>query len=87
MTNDNADGVVPAGVVPPDIGPEASSGFQSHARTASRPYTRDNRRSAAVEGGGFQTAVKQNQDKHLSFTNCAATRLGASTNRLLRPKH
>ena len=42
---------------PPDLGPEASSGFQSGPRTASRPYTRDNRHSSAVNGGGFQTTI------------------------------
>lgn len=64
MTNstDNADGVVTAGVVPPDLGPEASSGFQSQARTASRPYTRPKHRVTTMDGGGFQTAVKQNQE-------------------------
>jgi hypothetical protein len=57
MTNsaDNADGVVPAGVVPPDLGPEASSGFQSQARTASRPYTRPKHRVTTMDGGGFAT--------------------------------
>ena len=30
----------------PDLGPEASSGFQSVVHAGQRPYTRDNRRSA-----------------------------------------
>jgi len=56
---DNA--VIP-GIGPPDLGAEASVGFQSATRAYQRPYTRANRRSAAVEGGGFQTAVKLNQE-------------------------
>jgi hypothetical protein len=48
---------------PPDLGPEASSGFQSGPRTASRPYTRDNRRSEAVNGGGFQTTIKRDDER------------------------
>jgi len=56
MTNstDNADGVVTAGVVPPDLGPEASSGFQSQARTASRPYTRPKHRVTTMDRADFK---------------------------------
>jgi hypothetical protein len=57
MTNstDNADGVVPAGVVPPDLGPEASTGFQSQVRAYQAPYTRPKHRITTMDGGGFAT--------------------------------
>ncbi len=48
---------------PPDLGPEASSGFQSGPRTASRPYTRGNRHSSAVNGGGFQNTIKSDEER------------------------
>jgi hypothetical protein len=47
----------------PDLGGEASAGFQSVVHAGQRPYTRPNRRSAAVEGGGFQTAVKRDDER------------------------
>jgi hypothetical protein len=57
----------------PDLGREASAGFQSGPRTASRPYERDRyridivvgeaRRSNPVEGSGFQTAVKRDDER------------------------
>jgi hypothetical protein len=57
----------------PDLGREASSGFQSGPRTSSRPYERDRyridivvgeaRRSNPVEGSGFQTAVKRDDER------------------------
>jgi hypothetical protein len=60
-----------------DIGREASSGFQSGPRSVSRPNGRDRYRidlvegeavrSNPVEGGGFQTAVKRD-DERLPFT-------------------
>jgi|HubBroStandDraft_5_1064220.scaffolds.fasta_scaffold1863490_1 hypothetical protein len=45
-----------------DIGREASSGFQSGPRTASRPHERDNQRSEAVNGGGFQSMIKRDNE-------------------------
>jgi hypothetical protein len=48
---------------PPDLGRSASGGFQSGPRTASRPYTRGNRRSEAVNGGGFQTTIKRDDER------------------------
>jgi len=51
----------------PDLGIEASAGFQSGPRTASRPYTRDNRRANAVDGGSFQSTVKRD-DERLAVT-------------------
>jgi hypothetical protein len=45
----------------PDLGREASSGFPSQVYPGSRPYERYNRRGKAVDGGGFQTAVGNEQ--------------------------
>ena len=55
MTNsgDNADGVVPAGIVPPDVGPEASSGFQWQVHASQGPYTRPKYRVTTMDGGGL----------------------------------
>jgi hypothetical protein len=56
---DNADGVSIPGIVPPDLGPETSVGFQSVVHAGQRPYTRTKYRVTTMDGGGFQTAVKQ----------------------------
>jgi hypothetical protein len=42
----------------PDIGREASSGFQSGPRTASHPSERYDRRSGAINEGGFQNTIR-----------------------------
>jgi hypothetical protein len=41
-----------------DIGREASSGFQSGPRTASHPSERYDRRSGAINEGGFQNTIR-----------------------------
>jgi hypothetical protein len=47
----------------PDIGREASSGFQSGPRTASRPYVRPNHRITTVDGGSFVNTVKRDDER------------------------
>jgi hypothetical protein len=57
----------------PDLGSESIIGFQSGPRTTSRPYTREhNRRSAAVEGGSFQSSVANEQQPISKPINPAA---------------
>ena len=51
---------------PSDIGREASSGFQSGPRTASRPYERDRYTTVdpgRLNGGGFQNTVKRDDER------------------------
>jgi hypothetical protein len=75
-SRDNLDGVkASADSIQPDIGIEASTGFQPAVRAYQGPYTRSshleeqqlaNRRAKVVDGGGFQTATKLNPEPYLA---------------------
>jgi hypothetical protein len=50
---------------PRDLGVDAIAGFQTAWHAGARPYERSNlnRRAQAVDGGGFQTAVKRDDER------------------------
>jgi hypothetical protein len=58
---DNADGVSIPGIVAPDLGRDASTGFQSSVRAYQAPYSRPKHRIKTMDGGEFATIKRDDE--------------------------